>query len=247
MKLLLFAIALTLLSATSTIAASPFYDGDENPAAPSSHDTSFSEDGTVYETSASDLSSYDGPANADFAVDDDISTAMLRSELESTSCGQNERRNRNGRCACARGYSRNSRRVCRRGDNSGGCPANERYNANGRCVCGRGFSRNRRGDCRSGDTDQCPRNERHNRRGNCVCKRGYVRNSRGVCRSSVPAPSPRPQCNTYDEPCRSDRDCMQGGFNPCTKCGKYKGTRYYKRCYNEDNMQSDEQIAFLSE
>ena len=166
--------------------------------------------------------------------------------MESPSCGRNERRNRNGHCACIRGYSRNSRGVCREGDNSGGCPANERYNANGRCVCERGFSRNRRGVCRSGDNNQCPRNERYNRNGNCVCKRGYSRNRRGVCRSE-PAPSPQPQCNTFDEPCRNDRDCMQGGFNPCTKCGKYKGTRYYKRCYNEDNMRSDEQIAFLSE
>mmetsp|Transcript_3281 Transcript_3281/g.7285 ORF Transcript_3281/g.7285 Transcript_3281/m.7285 type:complete len:205 (-) Transcript_3281:122-736(-) len=199
----LFAIALTLSSA---VAASPPYD-ETTTTISSSHDTSsFSEDATGYDTAASDLS-YDEPAAADFDVGDNPT------ELESSSCGRNERRNDNGRCVCARGYSRNSRGVCREGDNSGGCPANERYNANGRCVCERGFSRN----------------------------------SRGVCRGSAPAPSPRSQCNSYDEPCRSDRDCMQGGFNPCTKCGKYKGTRYYKKCYSEDNMLGDEQIAFVSE
>mmetsp|Transcript_3282 Transcript_3282/g.7289 ORF Transcript_3282/g.7289 Transcript_3282/m.7289 type:complete len:201 (-) Transcript_3282:122-724(-) len=195
----LFAIALTLSSA---VAASPPYD-ETTTTISSSHDTSsFSEDATGYDTAASDLS-YDEPAAADFDVGDNPT------ELESSSCGRNERRNDNGRCVCARGYSRNSRGVCREGDNSGGCPANERYNANGRCVCERGFSRN----------------------------------SRGVCRGSAP----RSQCNSYDEPCRSDRDCMQGGFNPCTKCGKYKGTRYYKKCYSEDNMLGDEQIAFVSE
>ena len=47
-------------------------------------------------------------------------------------------------------------------------------------------------------------------------------------------PAPQPQCNTHDEPCESDSDCMQGGFNPCTKCGKSRGTRYYKRCYGGD-------------
>jgi hypothetical protein len=47
-------------------------------------------------------------------------------------------------------------------------------------------------------------------------------------------PAPQPQCNTLDEPCESDSDCMQGGFNPCTKCGKSRGTRYYKRCYGGD-------------
>merc|ERR1712078_14872 len=226
-------IALALSSVTFTV-ASPAYD--ENPSLSSSLDTSFSEDGTVDETPASDLS-YDEP-DADFA-----DPAYLRSELESPSCGRNERRNRNDRCACIRGYSRNSRGVCREGDNSIGCPVNERYNANGRCVCERGFSRNRNGVCRSGDDNQRPRNERYNRNGNCVCKREYSRNRRGVCRSSEPAP----QCNNFDAPCRKDKDCMQGGFNPCTKCGKEKGTRFYKRCYNEDDMRSDEQIAFLIE
>jgi len=228
----LFAIALTLSSA---VAASPPYD-ETTTTISSSHDTSFSEDATGYDTAASDLS-YDEPAAADFDVGDNPT------ELESSSCGRNERRNDNGRCVCARGYSRNSRGVCREGDNSGGCPANERYNANGRCVCERGFSRNSRGVCRSGDVNQCPRNERYNANGRCVCERGFSRNSRGVCRGSAP----RSQCNSYDEPCRSDRDCMQGGFNPCTKCGKYKGTRYYKKCYSEDNMLGDEQIAFVSE
>ncbi|EJK63700.1 hypothetical protein THAOC_15629 [Thalassiosira oceanica] len=58
----------------------------------------------------------------------------------------------------------------------------------------------------------------------------------------VPAPQP-PQCNTYNEPCESDSDCMQGGFNPCTKCGKSRGTRYYKRCYGGD--EGGEESEFL--
>ncbi|EJK58490.1 hypothetical protein THAOC_21378 [Thalassiosira oceanica] len=60
----------------------------------------------------------------------------------------------------------------------------------------------------------------------------------------APAPAPQPpQCNTYNEPCESDSDCMQGGFNPCTKCGKSRGTRHYKRCYGGD--EGGEESEFL--
>ena len=58
----------------------------------------------------------------------------------------------------------------------------------------------------------------------------------------APVPPPPPQCNTYDEPCEHDSDCAPGGFNPCTKCGKSRGTRYYKRCYRNEQEESLEFI-----
>lgn len=39
-------------------------------------------------------------------------------------------------------------------------------------------------------------------------------------------------CNLF---CKNNSDCelASGDWNPCTKCGKDQGTRYYQRCYNK--------------
>jgi len=100
-------------------------------------------------------------------------------------------------------------------------------------------------DCQRGGFDPCMK---------CGDERGteYFHRCYGGIKRETPAPvpPPPPQCSTYDEPCEHDSDCAQGGFNPCTKCGKSRGTRYYKRCYNESEqegslefIQSDELVA----
>mmetsp|Transcript_26556 Transcript_26556/g.38075 ORF Transcript_26556/g.38075 Transcript_26556/m.38075 type:complete len:164 (+) Transcript_26556:1969-2460(+) len=47
----------------------------------------------------------------------------------------------------------------------------------------------------------------------------YFSSSGGMCNSSCKKNS---DCNRY----------MPGGYNPCTKCGKYVGARYYHQCYD---------------
>ena len=39
--------------------------------------------------------------------------------------------------------------------------------------------------------------------------------------------------NTCNKHCTTDSDCYKGGFVQCGKCGQYKGTQYYHRCYEE--------------
>merc|ERR1712078_219532 len=92
-------------------------------------------------------------------------------------------------------------------------------------------------DCQQGGFDPCMK---------CGDKRGteYFRRCYGGIKRETPAPVPSPpQCNTYDGPCERDSDCAQGGFNPCTKCGKSRGTRYYKRCY--DGSWQEDSLEFI--
>jgi len=55
----------------------------------------------------------------------------------------------------------------------------------------------------------------------------YFSSSGGMCNSSCKKNS---DCNRY----------MPGGYNACTKCGKYVGARYYHQCYdpNTDDDQT---------
>lgn len=70
----------------------------------------------------------------------------------------------------------------------------------------------------------------------------YIRDCEADCdRQYGPSPTPAPvtpyspsQCYNLGEECNEDSDCLQGGFNPCNKCGTSHGTQYYKRCYHED-------------
>lgn len=93
-------------------------------------------------------------------------------------------------------------------------------------------------DCQQGGFDPCMK---------CGDERGteYFRRCYGGIKRETPAPvpPPPPQCNTYDEPCERDSDCAQGGFNPCTKCGKSRGTSYYKRCY--DGSEQEDSLEFI--
>ena len=50
----------------------------------------------------------------------------------------------------------------------------------------------------------------------------------------TPAPYEQPQCYNLGDECETDDDCMTGGFNPCNKCGKTRGTEYYQRCYSDE-------------
>jgi len=50
----------------------------------------------------------------------------------------------------------------------------------------------------------------------------------------TPAPYEQPQCYNLGDKCETDDDCMTGGFNPCNKCGKNRGTEYYQRCYSDE-------------
>jgi len=50
----------------------------------------------------------------------------------------------------------------------------------------------------------------------------------------TPAPYEQPQCYNLGDECETDNDCMTGGFNPCNKCGKTRGTDYYQRCYSDE-------------
>jgi len=60
----------------------------------------------------------------------------------------------------------------------------------------------------------------------------------------TPAPTPAPselQCYNFGDECETDEDCMTGGFNPCTKCGKTHGTLYFHTCYGGD----DEDVVLI--
>jgi hypothetical protein len=57
----------------------------------------------------------------------------------------------------------------------------------------------------------------------------------------TPTPTPAPPHDYFPKggscsnKCKTDRDCRNGGFNPCGKCGKYAGTQMYQRCYQPDD------------
>jgi hypothetical protein len=89
---------------------------------------------------------------------------------------------------------------------------------------------NRDSDCYQGGFVQC---------GKCNLYQGTL--GYKTCYNNRPEPpTPAPahdyfpiggSCSNW---CRSDRDCQNGGFNPCGKCGHYAGTIMYQRCYQPD-------------
>jgi hypothetical protein len=56
-----------------------------------------------------------------------------------------------------------------------------------------------------------------------------------------PTPAPWnyfPEGGSCSNSCTSDRDCQNGGFNPCGQCGQYEGTEMYHRCYQPEEEES---------
>ncbi|KAL9179874.1 hypothetical protein ACHAXT_007844 [Thalassiosira profunda] len=64
----------------------------------------------------------------------------------------------------------------------------------------------------------------------------FAPETEGPTPSPVPY-NPFPRGGSCKKSCRNDKDCQNGGFNPCGKCGKgkgYKGTKTHHRCYQPE-------------
>jgi len=103
------------------------------------------------------------------------------------------------------------------------------------------------------DAGMCQRSCRHDR--NCMpvggtynpcmtCGQleGTVMHHQCYAPAPSPAPTPTPEHDYFPDggecgkSCRHDRDCSQGGFNRCMKCGQYEGSLMHHKCYSPETM-----------
>jgi hypothetical protein len=93
-------------------------------------------------------------------------------------------------------------------------------------------------DCDLGSFAQCAK-----------CNLYYGTEDYKTCYNDEPENSPTPAPSAHDyfplggscsNRCKHDRDCQNGGFNPCGKCGKYAGTVMYQRCYQPEYNSPEE-------